>query len=134
IRPRNGREARMSMQRGWIEDIARYEGQDVELRGWLDGKRSSGRIHFLQVRAGTGVMQCVMPKNEVSEEIFEEAAHLPQESAIKVRGTVKADPRSPIGYELAVKDLEVVSRAAPDYPIGRKEHGVAFLMDHRHLW
>lgn len=122
------------MQRAWIEDIARYEGQDVELRGWLDGKRSSGRLHFLQVRDGTGLIQCVMVKGEVSDEIFQEAGHLPQESAIKVRGTVRADARSPIGFELAVQDMEIVSRAAPDYPIGRKEHGVAFLMDHRHLW
>jgi asparaginyl-tRNA synthetase len=122
------------MQRAWIEDIGGHEGQDVELRGWLDGKRSSGRLHFLQVRDGTGVMQCVMVKGEVSDEIFQEAGHLPQESAIKVRGTVRADARSPIGFELSVKDLEIVSKAAPDYPIGRKEHGVAFLMDHRHLW
>ena len=66
--------------------------------------------------------------------LFTEADHLPQESAIKVRGTVRADARSPIGFELSVKDLEIVSKAAPEYPIGRKEHGVAFLMDQRHLW
>ncbi|HLV61350.1 MAG TPA: asparagine--tRNA ligase [Fredinandcohnia sp.] len=124
----------MSFPRAWIEEIARYEGQDVELRGWLDGKRSSGKLHFLQVRDGTGVIQCVMFKGDVPEDVFETADHLPQESAIKVRGTVRADARSPIGYEIAVKGMEVVSRAAPDYPIGRKEHGVAFLMDHRHLW
>lgn len=124
----------MSFPRAWIGEIARHEGQDVELRGWLDAKRSSGKLHFLQVRDGTGVIQCVVFKGDVSEEVFDEARHLPQESAIKVRGTVKADPRSPIGYEISVKDMEVVSRAEPDYPIGRKEHGVAFLMDHRHLW
>lgn len=124
----------MSYPRAWIEEIARYEGQDVELRGWLEARRSSGKLHFLQVRDGTGTIQCVMFKGDVPEEIFEEADHLPLESSIKIRGTVRADARAPIGYELAVKEMEVVSRALPDYPIGRKEHGVAFLMDHRHLW
>jgi len=124
----------MSTPRAWINEIGQYEGQEVELRGWLDNRRSSGKLHFLQVRDGTGTIQCVMFKGDVSEDVFTEADHLPQESAIKVRGTVKADARSPIGFELSVKELDVVSRAAPDYPIGRKEHGVAFLMDQRHLW
>jgi len=124
----------MRHPRAWIEEIARYDGQDVELRGWLEARRSSGKLHFLQVRDGTGTIQCVMFKGDVPEEVFVEADHLPLESAIKIRGTVRADARAPIGYEIAVKDMEVVSRALPDYPIGRKEHGVAFLMDHRHLW
>ncbi|HWV37590.1 MAG TPA: asparagine--tRNA ligase [Vulgatibacter sp.] len=124
----------MSTPRAWINEIARYEGQEVELRGWLDNRRSSGKLHFLQVRDGTGTIQCVVFKGDVPEEVFKDADHLPQESAVKVRGTVRADARSPIGYELSVKELDVVSRAAPDYPIGRKEHGVAFLMDQRHLW
>ncbi len=112
----------------------KYEGQDVELRGWLDNRRSSGKLHFLQVRDGTGVIQCVVFKGDVSPEVFEETDHLPQESSIKVRGTVKADARSPIGFEIGVKDVEIVQKAAPDYPLGHKEHGVAFLMDKRHLW
>ncbi|AKU90589.1 asparagine--tRNA ligase [Vulgatibacter incomptus] len=124
----------MSFPRAWINEIGQYEGQDVELRGWLDNRRSSGKLHFLQVRDGTGVIQCVMFKGDVSEALFQEADHLPQESAIKVRGSVRADARSPLGFELSVKDLEVVSRAEPDFPIGRKEHGVAFLMEKRHLW
>lgn len=124
----------MTLPRAWINKIGQYEGQDVELRGWLDNRRSSGKLHFLQVRDGTGVIQCVVFKGDVSEDVFQETGRLPQESAVKVRGTVKADARSPLGYELAVKDVVVVSRAAPDYPLGHKEHGVAFLMDHRHLW
>ena len=123
-----------SLPRAWINEIGKYEGQDVELRGWLDNRRSSGKLHFLQVRDGTGVIQCVVFKGDVSPEVFSETDHLPQESAIKVRGTVKADARAPIGYELGVKDVEIVQKAAPDYPLGHKEHGVAFLMDKRHLW
>ena len=122
------------MERAWIREIGKYEGQEVELRGWLDNRRSSGKLHFLQVRDGTGTIQAVVFKGDVTPEVFHEADHLPQESAIKVRGVVKADARSPIGFELGVKDLEVVSRAAPDYPLGHKEHGVSFLMDKRHLW
>ncbi len=124
----------MSLPRAWINEIGKFEGQEVELRGWLDNRRSSGKLHFLQVRDGTGVIQCVMFKGDVSEASFVEADHLPQESAIKVRGTVRADARSPLGFELSVRELEIVSRAAPDYPISPKEHGVAFLMDRRHLW
>ncbi|WP_373049380.1 asparagine--tRNA ligase [Vulgatibacter sp.] len=123
-----------TLPRAWINEIGKYEGQEVELRGWLDNRRSSGKLHFLQVRDGTGVIQCVVFKGDVSPEVFAETNHLPQESAIKVRGTVKKDDRAPIGYELGVKDVEVVQKAAPDYPLGHKEHGVAFLMDQRHLW
>src|SRR5262249_14487929 len=90
--------------------------------------------HFLQVRDGTGTIQCVIFKNDVPPEVFDEADHLPQESAVKVQGTVRKDERSPLGFELGVKGLTVVSVAAPEYPIGHKDHGVAFLMDKRHLW
>lgn len=124
----------MSFPRAWVNEIGKFEGQEVELRGWIDNRRSSGKLHFLQVRDGTGVIQCVVFKGDVSEETFREADHLPQESAVKVRGTVRADARSPIGFELGVRELEIVSRAAPDYPISPKEHGVAFLMENRHLW
>jgi asparaginyl-tRNA synthetase len=124
----------MTLPRAFVSDIARYDGQDVELRGWLDNRRSSGKLHFLQLRDGTGTIQCVVFKKDVSEAVFAEADHLPQESALKVRGTVRKDERSPIGFELGVKDIEVVSRAAPEYPLGHKDHGVAFLMDKRHLW
>ena len=123
----------MSLPVARIQEIGRFEGQDVELRGWLYNKRSSGKLHFLQVRDGSGTIQAVVFKGDVSPELFEQADHLGQETSLKVRGTVKADTRSPLGFELAVKDLEVVQETR-DYPITPKEHGVAFLMEHRHLW
>jgi asparaginyl-tRNA synthetase len=117
----------------YIEEIGAHEGREVTIKGWLYNRRSSGKLHFLQVRDGTGVLQCVMFRGDVDEDTFRRADHLPQESAIVVHGTVRKDPRAPGGYELAVKGLEVFSEAQP-YPITPKEHGVAFLMDHRHLW
>src|SRR3989441_11492839 len=116
-----------------VEGIGAHAGRTVTLRGWLAGRRSSGKLHFLQVRDGTGTIQCVMAKAEVPAEAFALADHLPQESSLIVTGTVRADARSPIGYELGVTDLRVVHQSA-DYPITPKEHGVAFLLDHRHLW
>ncbi len=109
------------------------EGQDVEIRGWLYAKRSSGKLHFLQVRDGSATLQCVMSKKNVSEEAFDAAKHLTQESAIIVRGTVKRDARSSLGFEVGVADLDVV-HVAETYPISPKDHGVGFLMDNRHLW
>lgn len=117
----------------YIENIADYDGQPVTLKGWLYNKRSSGKLHFLQVRDGTGVIQCVVFKGNVSPEVFEAAGRAGQESSIVVSGTVKEDKRSPIGFELDVQELTVLHEAV-DYPITPKEHGVAFLMDHRHLW
>jgi asparaginyl-tRNA synthetase len=109
------------------------DGKEVEIRGWLYGKRSSGKIHFLQVRDGTATLQCVMGKNDVDAETFEAAHHIGQESALIVRGTVRKDARSPLGFELGVRSMKVVTKAE-DYPISPKEHGVAFLMENRHLW
>ena len=117
----------------YVSDIARHQGQEVTLKGWLYNKRSSGKLHFLQVRDGTGVIQCVVSRSDVSPETFHLADHLSQESSLSVTGTVRADPRSPIGFELAVKSL-AVGQVAQDYPITPKEHGIAFLLDHRHLW
>ena len=109
------------------------EGAAVEIRGWLYGKRSSGKLHFLQVRDGTATLQCVMGKKNVDEATFEAAKHLTQESSIIVRGTVKRDARSALGFEVGVAEMEVVA-TAETYPISPKEHGVGFLMDNRHLW
>lgn len=117
----------------YVSDIGKHEGQEVCLRGWLYNKRSSGKLHFLQVRDGSGIIQAVIFKGDVSPEEFEMAGKLTQESSIIVYGTVKEDKRSTIGYELAVKKVELVS-ASVDYPITPKEHGVAFLLEHRHLW
>ena len=121
------------MNSTYIEDIAKHEGQVVTLKGWLANRRSSGKIHFLQVRDGSGFIQAVMSKAAVGDELFQQAGHLSQESAITVTGTVRADTRAPGGYELDATGFTVVS-AAHDYPITPKEHGVDFLMDRRHLW
>jgi len=117
----------------YIQDIARYEGQPVTLRGWLHNRRSSGKIHFLTLRDGTGFIQCVMSKAAVGDEVFMRADHLSQESSIVVDGTVRADKRAPGGYEVDATNLTVVS-PAEGYPITPKEHGVDYLMDRRHLW
>ena len=116
-----------------IEDIARYEGQAVTLQGWLHNRRSSGKIHFLTVRDGSGFIQCVMSKQAVGEEAFKAADHLSQESALTVHGTVRADARAKGGYEIDVTSLEIGAESH-DYPITPKEHGVDYLMDRRHLW
>ena len=117
----------------YIQDIAAHEGQAVTLKGWLHNRRSSGKIHFLIVRDGTGTIQAVMSKAAAGEETFQKADHLGQESAIVVQGTVRADTRAPGGYELDVTGFEVLAPAT-DYPITPKEHGVDFLLDRRHLW
>jgi asparaginyl-tRNA synthetase len=117
----------------YIEDIAGHDGQTVTLRGWLHNRRSSGKIHFLTLRDGSGFIQCVMSKAAVGDEAFAKADHLSQESAIVVTGNVRADSRAPGGFELDVSQLDIVSEAQ-NYPITPKEHGVEYLMDRRHLW
>ncbi len=121
------------MSKVYISDIGKHLGQTVTLKGWLYNKRSSGKLVFLQLRDGTGIIQCVVFKGDVSEEIFNLADGLTQESSITVTGVVKEDKRSPLGFELGVKDVTLI-QAAKDYPISNKEHGTAFLMDNRHLW
>lgn len=117
----------------YISEIGHHEGQDVVLKGWLYGKRSSGKLHFLQVRDGTGIIQAVVFKGDVEPDVFETAGKIPQESSVEVYGTVKEDKRSPIGFEIGVKELKLISEAQ-EYPITPKEHGVAFLLENRHLW
>ncbi len=116
-----------------IEEIAQHEGRSVTLRGWLHNRRSSGKLHFLTVRDGTGFIQAVMSKAAVGEEVFLQAGHLGQETAVVVEGEVRADARAPGGYELDVIGMQVVGQGR-DYPITPKEHGVDFLLDRRHLW
>ncbi len=121
------------MTKAFVEKIAQFEGQEVLLQGWLAAKRSSGKIHFLQVRDGTGTIQCVMVKANSDEEEFAAADRCPQESSIEVKGTVRKDARSPIGFEIEATSFKIVAEAEP-YPISPKDHGTAFLMEHRHLW
>ncbi len=117
-----------------VDEIGAHEGQTVTLRGWLAARRSSGKVHFLQVRDGAGTIQCVMGARDVPEETFAAAAHLPQETALEVTGAVRADARSPLGYELGVQALRILHVPTTDYPITPKEHGTGFLLEHRHLW
>ncbi len=121
------------MKQTYIESLKDQIGQNVTLKGWLYNSRSSGKLVFLELRDGSGIVQCVVFKGNVSEDTFEAAKSLGQESSLIVTGTVKEDARSPIGVEVDVKDLEILQNAT-DYPITPKEHGTEFLMDHRHLW
>jgi asparaginyl-tRNA synthetase len=107
---------------------------NVEIKGWLVNKRSSGGVQFLIVRDGTGFIQATIHRSEVGEEVFKAADELTQESSIIIRGVVKEDKRAPGGYEVRVKDLQVVHLAERDYPLAKKEHGIDFLMNHRQLW
>ncbi|HYY56016.1 MAG TPA: asparagine--tRNA ligase [Pyrinomonadaceae bacterium] len=121
------------MQQIYINQLARHAGEEVTLKGWLYNLRSSGKILFPQLRDGTGIVQCVVLKKAVSPETWEQLKGLGQESALVVRGVVRADERAPGGFELDVTEAFVVQEAH-DYPITPKEHGTEFLMDHRHLW
>ncbi len=123
----------MAIDRVFVEDVGQHDGEIVTLKGWLYNKRSSGKIWFLILRDGTGLIQGVVSRNDVSPEVFDLYDRLTQESSIIVTGQVHADKRAPGGYELWVKNIEVV-QIAQDYPITPKEHGTAFLMEHRHLW
>jgi asparaginyl-tRNA synthetase len=116
-----------------IDEIGKYAGQEVEVQGWLYNKRSSGKIHFLLVRDGYGLLQCVMTKDSAGEKVFSAFDRLTQESSLEVIGTVREDKRSPGGYELSIRDINLI-QIAEDYPISPKEHGVAFLAERRHLW
>ncbi len=123
----------LQTMRVYIEDIGRHVGDVVTLKGWLHNRRSSGRIHFLTLRDGTGFIQAVMSRAAVGEEMFKAADHLSQETAVIVTGTVRADARAPGGHELDVSAIDIVG-PSHDYPITPKEHGVDYLLDRRHLW
>ncbi len=116
-----------------ISEVAAHAEQVVSVRGWLAGRRSSGKLLFLQVRDGTGTMQCTAFRPSLPPEVFEQAKHLPQESSLVVTGKVNPDDRAPGGYELQIEEIAFVS-SAEEYPITPKEHGTAFLLDRRHLW
>ncbi|MEE9465785.1 MAG: asparagine--tRNA ligase [Candidatus Neomarinimicrobiota bacterium] len=116
-----------------IKYLSESVGQEVELDGWIYNSRSSGKVGFLMLRDGTGIVQCVLTPADVGAELFDTFRDLTQETSITVQGTVKADKRAPGGYEIITAGF-TVHQAAKDYPISPKEHGTAFLMDHRHLW
>ncbi len=121
------------MPKAYIENIANFVDREVTLQGWLYNKRSSGKIQFLLVRDGSGMIQCVVSRADVSPDAWQAGEALTQESSLEVSGRVRADKRAPGGYELTATDLKVV-QIAEEYPITPKEHGVDFLMNNRHLW
>ena len=121
------------MKRVYIEDLGKHVGEEVQLRGWLYHKRSSGKVRFLLLRDGTGILQGVMVKGGVSEEVFSSFDTLTQESSFSMTGKIRKDDRAPGGYEMEVSDVGIIS-IAHEYPITPKEHGIEFLADRRHLW
>ncbi|MFP3897383.1 MAG: asparagine--tRNA ligase [Anaerolineales bacterium] len=116
-----------------IEDIAEHVGEEISLKGWLYNQTDKGRLQFLLVRDGTGIIQAVAFEDDIDAGVFEAITGLTQESSIIVSGTVRADERAPGGHELSISDLEIV-QLAQEYPITPKDHGIDFLMSNRHLW
>ncbi len=117
----------------YVEELHSHVGKEVRLQGWLYNKRSSGKIRFVLLRDGTGIVQCVMAKGQVPEEAFAGFESLSQESSFRISGKVRKDDRAPGGFEIDVTGLEVI-QTADEYPITPKEHGIEFLVDRRHLW
>jgi asparaginyl-tRNA synthetase len=117
-----------------IEKIGAYEGKTVTVQGWVADKTDKGKLQFLRVRDGTGMIQATLFQKAVPPEAFELAKRIPQETSVIVTGQVRQEPRAPGGYELSVTDLRAVQIPRAEYPITPKEHGIEFLMQHRHLW
>ncbi|MHC4134437.1 MAG: asparagine--tRNA ligase [Planctomycetota bacterium] len=116
-----------------IRDLSHHEGETVRLRGWLYNRRSSKKLHFLQVRDGSGLVQGVVSKADVGDEVFARAGEIGQEASVEVTGAVRLDDRAPGGVELSVADVTEVG-PAEGYPLGKQAHGPDFLLSHRHLW
>src|SRR5215813_7285771 len=121
------------MKQTYISEISKHLGEEVTIKGWLYNKRSSGKLGFLEIRDGSGIIQGVVSKKDVSDEAWENTEKVTQESSVIVRGTPREHPKKPGVYELDIKDVRIIQLAS-EYPISPKEHGVEFLMDHRHLW
>ena len=117
----------------YVADLAKHVGEEVLIKGWIYNKRSSGKLHFLEVRDGTGIANCVVYIKDVPPEVFALADKLPQETSLVVRGEVRKHPKKE-EFEVGVKELQVINQPVAEYPITPKDHGTAFLMDHRHLW
>ncbi len=120
-----------------IENISDYDQQKVKIRGWVYNRTRKGKLVFLRVRDGSGFVQCVAFKNDLSEKLFEQIAHIPQESSIIVTGSVRADQRAPGipgGFEIGISDFQIIQAANADYPMALKEHGTDFALENRHLW
>ncbi|XOU94537.1 MAG: asparagine--tRNA ligase [Candidatus Kerfeldbacteria bacterium] len=121
------------MENVYLVDIPKYLDKEITLKGWVFNFRSSGKIFFLQIRDGSGLIQAVISKNDVSAETWENCEKMQIESSVEIIGTVSEDKRSASGYEMQVRELKII-HIAEEYPIANKDHGVEFLMDNRHLW
>ncbi|MFA5479261.1 MAG: asparagine--tRNA ligase [Candidatus Muiribacteriota bacterium] len=121
------------MEKIWLSDIASHYGKKVKISGWVFNKRSSGKIKFLLVRDGSGVCQAVLSKFDVSEEIFSKHENISLETSVEIIGTPKHEPRAAGNTEILIEDINIIGMSE-NYPIGKKEHGVEFLLDNRHLW
>ncbi len=117
-----------------VQQLAQHVNTEVTLKGWVRGIRSSGKLHFVTLRDGSGEVQCVVFKGDVTPEVFERAAQLKQEASLAITGMVKAHPKHANEFEIGVRDLEIYALPSQDFPISPKEHGTDFLMDNRHLW
>ena len=120
-----------------VEEIKKYAGQEVTVQGWVYNRTDKGKLVFLLVRDGSGFIQCVAFKGDLPEAVFDQLTRLPQESSVIITGPVRADQRAPGipgGFEIGVKDIQIVQLAADNYPMALKEQGVDFALDNRHLW
>ena len=124
----------MTVATSRIVDLHTHAGASATVRGWVTHLRSSGKVAFIVMRDGTGTLQAVLVKNAVTPETWSRFAELTQETSISITGEVRMDARAPGGVEVGVSNLEILGSSPIDYPIQPKEHGVDFLMDHRHLW
>ena len=124
----------MSIPNAIISALPQHVGTRVTVRGWVAHLRSSGKVAFVVMRDGSGTLQCVLVKNQLAPEAWARFADLTQETSVAITGDVRAEPRAPGGHELGVTDVEILGRSPIDYPIQPKEHGIDFLLDHRHLW
>jgi asparaginyl-tRNA synthetase len=121
------------MKQTYISEVSKHLGEEISIKGWLYNRRSSGKLTFLEIRDGSAIIQGIVSKKAVSEQCWNDSERVTQESSIIVTGVPREHPKRPGVYELDVKDLQIV-QLVEEYPISPKEHGVEFLMDHRHLW
>jgi asparaginyl-tRNA synthetase len=122
------------MEKTYIQDLHRHAGEEVQLQGWVSNIRSSGKVKFIVLRDGTGLVQGVMVKGQVPDSLIEKFETLTQESSLSIKGKVRKDDRAPGGFELDLTDIPHIYNIAHEYPITHKEHGIEFLADRRHLW
>lgn len=118
----------------FIKDLSAHIDKEVQIQGWMYNKRESKKLYFLQLRDGTGMVQGIVYEPDVKPEVFQKAAELTMESAVRITGKVSQHPKHPDTYELQISDIEIVQLAKDDYPIAKKEHGIDFLLENRHLW